>query len=143
MKKSILLSAVTAFLAFNFSYASAQSSCCSKNPKKYSCEKTYCDKAKSDKTSMNLTKGKKEISFKVSGNCEMCEARIEKAALGVPGVKTAEWNKTSKLLKVTFNGDVKKKDIEKAIAAAGHDTPDFKADSKSYNALPGCCKYER
>ena len=92
---------------------------------------------------MNFEKGEKETSFKVAGQCEMCEARIEKAALGVNGVKTADWNKATKLLKVTYNGNINKKDIEKAIAAVGHDTPDFKASNEVYNALPGCCKYER
>ncbi len=135
MKKSIFI--ITAIIfAFSFSNMSAQkSSCCDKNMTKASCDK--------NKTSFKSTKGEKETSFKVSGQCEMCEARIEKAALGVKGVKTASWDKTSKLLKVTFSGDVKKKDIEKAIADVGHDTPDFKAKDAVYNALPGCCKYER
>ncbi len=92
---------------------------------------------------MNFLKGEKETSFRVAGNCEMCETRIEKAALGVNGVKTADWDKATKLLKVTYNGDLKKKDIEKAIAAVGHDTPDFKAINEVYAALPECCKYER
>jgi len=135
MKKSIFI--ITAIIfAFSFSNMSAQKgSCCDKDMTKASCDK--------NKTSFNSTKGEKETSFKVSGQCEMCEARIEKAALGVKGIKTASWDKTSKLLKVTFSGDVKKKDIEKAIADVGHDTPDFKAKDAVYNALPGCCKYER
>ncbi len=135
MKKSIFIIAAVIF-TFSFSDISAQkSSCCNKNMTKTSCDK--------NKTSMNTVKGEKETSFKVSGNCEMCEARIEKAALGVKGVKTADWNITSKLLKVTYNGDVSKKNIEKAIADVGHDTPDFKAKDAVYNALPSCCKYDR
>ena len=73
----------------------------------------------------------------------MCETRIEKAALGVNGVKTADWNKDTKLLKITYAGDVNKEEIQKSIAAVGHDTGKFKAKDAVYNALPGCCKYER
>ena len=32
----------------------------------------------------------KKVEFKVAGNCEMCEKRIEKAAYSVKGVKSAE-----------------------------------------------------
>ena len=34
----------------------------------------------------------KKVEFKVAGNCEMCEKRIEKAANSVKGVKSAEWH---------------------------------------------------
>ena len=139
MKKSIFLISAIVF-TFSFSNISAQKSDCNKEYSKTSCNKTSCDKSK---TSFNSEKGKKETSFKVSGNCEMCEARIEKAALGVNGVKTADWNQETKLLKITFNGDVNKEDIQKSIAAVGHDTEKYKAKDAVYNALPGCCKYER
>lgn len=82
--------------------------------------------------------------FKVSGNCGMCETRIEKAALAVDGVSVADWNKESKMIDVTF--DSSKTDIHKvhmAIAKAGHDTQMHKAKDEVYNMLPGCCQYER
>jgi len=145
MKKIIFLTVALLF-AFSFSNISAQSekSCCNKSMNMSSCDKNMKNSSNDkSKTSMNSEKGEKETVFKVSGKCEMCEARIEKAALGVKGVKTAEWDKTTKLLKVSFDGNTSKKDIEKAIADVGHDTPDFKAKDAVYNALPGCCKYER
>ncbi|MBE9467725.1 MAG: heavy-metal-associated domain-containing protein [Bacteroidetes bacterium] len=86
----------------------------------------------------------KTEEFKVYGNCGMCENRIENAAKSVDGVTTAEWNKKTKMLKVSY--DKYKADnnkIQKAIAKVGHDTDMHKADDKVYNALPGCCKYER
>lgn len=86
----------------------------------------------------------KSEKFKVSGNCEMCEKRIEKAALGVAGVTKADWNKDTKEMSVDF--DVAKTSLDKveaAIAKVGHDTPLHKADAKTYDALPGCCKYNR
>lgn len=33
--------------------------------------------------------------------------------------------------------------IEEVIAKVGHDTGHVQADKKTYNALPGCCKYDR
>lgn len=86
----------------------------------------------------------KSEKFKVSGNCEMCEKRIEKAALGVTGVAKADWNKDTKEMTVNFDDAKTSLDkVEAAIAKAGHDTPLHKADAKTYDALPGCCKYDR
>ena len=79
--------------------------------------------------------------IKVSGNCESCKARIEKTAK-VDGVSKADWNVKTKLLTLVYNpSKVKSDDVQKSIAAAGHDTPKYKATDKAYNALPGCCKY--
>jgi len=86
----------------------------------------------------------KTEKVKVSGNCEMCKARIEKAAASVDGVSKASWSDETKLLAVTYDPaktDVKK--ISAAIAKAGHDTEAVKADNKDYKSLPKCCQYER
>ncbi len=83
----------------------------------------------------------KTESLKVSGNCEMCKARIEKAAK-VAGVTKAEWNQKTKALTLVYDpAKVKSDDVQRKIAAAGHDTPKYKATTAVYNALPGCCKY--
>ena len=86
----------------------------------------------------------KTEKFKVYGNCSMCEKRIETAAKSIDGVTSADWNKETKMIEVTF--DDAKTDIHKvhmAIAKAGHDTEMHKATDEAYNSLPGCCKYER
>ena len=83
----------------------------------------------------------KTETLKVSGNCDMCKARIEKAAK-IDGVSKAEWDKKSKVLSVTY--DPAKTNIDpvgKKVAAAGHDTEKIKADDKAYSSLPSCCKY--
>lgn len=86
----------------------------------------------------------KSEKFKVQGNCGMCETRIEKAALAVQGVSKADWNKETKDLTVVFDPAKASVDkIESAVAKVGHDTPKFKADAKTYESLPGCCKYDR
>ena len=86
----------------------------------------------------------KTEEFKVYGNCGMCEDRIETAAKSVDGVSSADWNKETGMLAVTF--DESKADVHKvhmAVAKVGHDTDMHKADGSVYNELPGCCKYDR
>jgi membrane fusion protein, copper/silver efflux system len=86
----------------------------------------------------------KHASFKAAGNCGMCKDRIEKAALSVSGLSTANWDQESQTVHIDFNP--KKTDaeaIQKAIAQAGHDTENFKAPDSVYDALPECCLYKR
>ena len=83
----------------------------------------------------------KTESIKVSGNCESCKARIEKAAK-IDGVTKADWSDKTKILTLVYDpAKVKSDDIQKKLAAVGHDTPKYKATTTAYNALPGCCKY--
>jgi membrane fusion protein, copper/silver efflux system len=82
------------------------------------------------------------IHFQVSGSCDMCKERIEKAAMSVKGVSKAIWDVQTKEIQVTLNGqDTGVDDIHKAIARAGHDTEKIKADDAVYSALPECCLY--
>jgi len=83
----------------------------------------------------------KTETLKVSGNCDMCKARIEKAAK-IDGVSKAEWIAKNTTLTVTFDPAKTNMDqIGKKIAVAGHDNAKAKADDKTYSALPACCKY--
>lgn len=82
-------------------------------------------------------------TIKVSGNCGMCKSNIEKAAKDA-GATEATWNKTTKLLVVTYDeSKTNNLSIQKKIAASGYDTQDVKASDKSYNKLEKCCQYER
>ena len=93
--------------------------------------------------SMVFAQAKSE-KFEVKGNCGMCETRIEKAAKSVEGVTTADWNQETKILEVSFDeSKTSAHKVQKAIAKVGHDTPMHKAKDEVYNALPGCCKYDR
>lgn len=86
----------------------------------------------------------KTEKFKVYGNCGMCESRIEKAAKSVEGVSSADWNKETKMIEVSFDSSkTNLEKIQKAIAKVGHDTDQEKAADEVYNKLPGCCKYDR
>jgi len=101
--------------------------------------KMNMSKTKTD-SKMDMTATKTE-SIKVSGNCDMCKARIEKAAK-IDGVSKAEWNSETKMLAVTYNPAKTNSDaIGKKVAAAGHDTEKVKAETKAYDKLPSCCKY--
>lgn len=81
------------------------------------------------------------FTLNVRGNCEECKARIENAA-DIKGVKLCLWNEDTQVATITYKTDkVSKEQIEKAIAASGHDAGQVKANDKSYAKLPSCCKY--
>ena len=91
----------------------------------------------------DTSKNKKTI-FKVSGNCEMCKMRIEKAALSVKGVKYANWSIPDNDLRLIYNSSkIDIVEIHKSISNSGHDTSELKAPLEIYNGLPNCCLYPR
>ena len=93
-------------------------------------------------TSVGFAQAKSE-SFKVSGECGSCKKKIESAAKKA-GASYAAWNVDSKELTIKYNStSTNTAKIQKAIAAAGYDTPDYKASDDAYNKLDGCCQYER
>ena len=82
-------------------------------------------------------------TFDVSGNCGMCENKIEKAAKDA-GATAAEWDVDTKKLTVTFNSSsTNLAKIQKKIAKVGYDNAGATASQESYDKLHGCCKYER
>lgn len=82
-------------------------------------------------------------SFKVYGNCDMCKERIEEAAMGVSGVKSAQWDTETKILNLTTEESLNILRVHKAIAQVGHDTDKEKALKAVYDQLPECCLYSR
>ena len=82
-------------------------------------------------------------SFKVAGNCGMCKDRIEAAALSVAGVQTAHWDSESQEIHLGLEPNVSLEDVHHSIAKSGHDTELKRAPDEVYEALPGCCLYER
>ncbi len=85
-----------------------------------------------------------KVSFRVDGNCDMCKKRIEKAAFGVPGVKSATWDVSSEQLNLIINEEkANVQDVQKAVAKVGHDTEGEKASEEAYSKLHTCCAYER
>jgi mercuric ion binding protein len=85
----------------------------------------------------------KTETIKIWGNCNSCKTRIEKAAK-IEGVATAEWNVETKMLTLVYDpSKVNTDDVQKRIAAVGHDTEKYKGDDNAYNKLDACCQYER
>jgi cation transport ATPase len=87
---------------------------------------------------------RKKVNIQVSGICDMCKSRIEKAAFKTKGVKSADWSIATKSLSLVINEN--KTDvltIQQNLAAIGHDTAVVQASDEAYNSLHGCCKYER
>jgi copper chaperone CopZ len=89
------------------------------------------------------TKGMEQtISFKVSGVCDNCKARIESTALDVKGVKKAEWDMQTDMLVLVGSAKMDKQKVANALAKAGHKSELAEADPKGYANLPGCCQYD-
>ena len=85
-----------------------------------------------------------KYAIEVNGNCEQCQKRIQKAALSVPGVKSASWNLETHQLSLILNEEkCSLPDVEKAVAKVGHDTEKVKATDSDYEKLHSCCKYDR
>ena len=83
----------------------------------------------------------KTDTITVFGNCGQCKTRIEEASF-IKGVKIAEWNTKTKILTITYNRDkTSREQIMAAVAKAGHDSDNHKAEDKAYKKLPGCCAY--
>lgn len=82
-------------------------------------------------------------SIKVWGNCGMCQKKIEAAAIAA-GASEANWNVKKKKLHVTYDaGTTSSQKIQESVAKAGYDTESVTATQESYDALHGCCKYDR
>ena len=91
------------------------------------------------------TSTQSDYSIGVKGNCGMCKTTIEKAVKGLDFVENAEWGIQTKILDVEFS-DSSIFDLEKlniAITESGYETMSSTANQSSYDALPGCCKYDR
>jgi copper chaperone CopZ len=85
----------------------------------------------------------KTETVKVYGNCGMCETTIEKAAFKKK-ISKADWNIDTKMATITYDSNKTNLDaVLKNISLAGYDNQNFLAPDAAYNALPGCCKYDR
>lgn len=83
-------------------------------------------------------------TFRVSGNCGMCKRTIEGAATSLAGVHTATWDQDAKVITVNYVAETTTLlQIKEKIAASGYDTEGVRATDQAYQALHGCCQYER
>lgn len=86
----------------------------------------------------------KEITFKVYGNCEMCEKTIEGSLKDNPAVSSVDWDTKSKMVKISYDPKkIKENELHKAIALSGYDTELETGNDQAYKGLHECCKYDR
>ena len=80
----------------------------------------------------------------VYANCEQCVERIEGALKPAQGVVSARMDVSVGKLFVSYDVTKTNNDaLQLLVAKIGHDTKKYRADDKTYKALPACCKYER
>ncbi|MEL6813018.1 MAG: cation transporter [Bacteroidota bacterium] len=83
-----------------------------------------------------------KAAIEVDGVCLMCKSRIEKASFKTKGVKHADWDVKTHVLRLIFDERKTSLDsIQANIAAVGHDTETVKATEEAYNSVHDCCKY--
>ena len=83
-----------------------------------------------------------KAQFTVKGNCEVCEKRIEKAALSIKGVKSADWDIPSNQINLIYDPNkVSLETLHTSIAEKGHDTSEARSKDEDYDKLPKCCQY--
>lgn len=81
------------------------------------------------------------VTFGVNGLCVQCKQRIE-GSLKIKGVRSSKWDVGTKMLTVKYDPEIFSVDqLEKKVAAIGHDTEHEKADDAVYEALDECCLY--
>ncbi len=87
---------------------------------------------------------KKTETFKVYGNCEMCQENIEGALKKKDGVLKRTWSPETKMLTVTYDpSKITLTGIKQKVADVGYDTDEIHAKDEVYNSLHKCCQYER
>ncbi|MBT8310165.1 MAG: cation transporter [Bacteroidia bacterium] len=108
-----------------------------------SCKNETKKETETTTTEVSKNMAMTELSFGVRGNCGMCKSTIEKAANGVEGVESANWDVDKKKIDVSFD-DTKTNAmaIHEAIAASGYDTEKMAGNEDAYKNLPGCCQYD-
>lgn len=86
---------------------------------------------------------KENNQFYVRGNCVSCKNRIEAAAKSA-GAGSALWDPETQIVTLDFDESKTSADaILKKIADVGHDNEKYTASNAVYDALPGCCLYDR
>ncbi|MBM2814665.1 MAG: TonB-dependent receptor [Ignavibacteria bacterium] len=95
--------------------------------------------------SMDIVAKDFSVQFLTSGNCSMCEIRIEEAVKKLPGIKYIHWDFNTKIATVKYDiSKIKLYAIMTQIADTGHDNEWVQAPIYAYQRLVGsCCEYPR
>ena len=88
-------------------------------------------------------KNAKTETVKIYGSCGMCKTKIETAG-NLKKIAKVEWNQDTNMAVLTYDPSMTSQDeILKRIALIGYDSDKFLAPDATYDALHGCCQYER
>lgn len=81
------------------------------------------------------------VEIKTSAKCGMCKDLLEETLNYTSGVKYAELDLETKVLKIKFRKDkLNKEKLIKIINETGYDADSSPANKKAYADLPNCCK---
>jgi copper chaperone CopZ len=81
------------------------------------------------------------VVIQTTAECGECEIRLEDKLNYTKGVQFAELDVPSKQLTVKFNAKkISLDEIRKIVSDLGYQADEVPADSKTYEALPACCK---
>jgi copper chaperone CopZ len=82
-----------------------------------------------------------ELTIQSSVRCGMCQATIQEVLKPLKGVKLIKVDLAKQQIVIRYkNGKADVNEIRQAIARAGYDADDVKADASAYEGLPECCK---
>jgi mercuric ion binding protein len=148
MKKHILFMAIG---LSGLSITANAQSCCGDKSNKKSCDHTKTTISEKPTSvdemgtiSYTNTDSVRTDSFTVYGNCGMCKRTIEGSLKDLKGVQLANWEIGTGQLTVAYDSAIITLDqVKQKIADVGYDSDTHRAKSKIYDALPGCCQYER
>jgi copper chaperone CopZ len=130
-------------MSFSVNAQSCKASCCSKKDAKSENSSSSIEGQANNAVLVSNTTDKGKATFKVYGNCGMCETRIEEAIKDIEGIKSASWNAETQMMTIKYKKSIDLDEVQKKIAAVGHDTEKYRAEDSVYNELHGCCKYDR
>ena len=92
-------------------------------------------------TSLSAVAQTQEIEIKTSAQCMECKENIENALIKMKGVKFAELDLESSVVKVAYNsGKTTPEEIRKEITMTGYNADDLMADPVACERLSPCCR---
>ncbi|HEX6427933.1 MAG TPA: cation transporter [Niastella sp.] len=93
-------------------------------------------------TSAQAKKGVQTVTIQTpTVQCESCKKRIEDYLKREDGIQKATVDFKKHVTKVTFVAErTNIENVKAAIANAGYDADDVKAEEEAYKKLPKCCK---
>lgn len=82
-----------------------------------------------------------EVKIQTSAICGMCKDRIEHELAYTKGVKYAELDPDTKVVKIEYKTNkTNPEKLRKVISNIGYDADDVPANKEAHDQLPACCQ---